>query len=346
MASNAVGATHLMRNPEVARFTLWLGVTSLVLVVVGFIVGPLAALVALAACLGLTGLFWVFTRRRYRRLAELGEQIDRVLHGADQVDIAGVAEGELSILGSEIHKLTVRLREQAEALRADKAYLADSLADVAHQLRTPMTSIRMLAGFLAQPGLDDDRRLEFSRELDGLLNRVDWLLTALLKIATMDAGTARFQRDQVSVRALVARAVQPLAIPLDIQGVELDCSGEDAVFTGDLDWTAEALGNVLKNCLEHAPAGSRIGVESVQNPIHTQITVTDQGPGIDPADLPQIFDRFYQGRPGQPNSSRANFGVGLALARMILAQQNATIRADNPPGGGARFTIRFYHQPI
>ena len=330
----------LARNPEIVRFAIWLGVASLALVVVGFLANLAAGLVALAACLLLTGLFWWNTRRRYRRLAQLSEQLDRVLHGAEQVAICEAAEGELSILSSEIGKLTVRLREQAEALRADKAYLADSLADVAHQLRTPMTSIHLLANFLAQPDLDHARRLEFGRELEGLLGRVDWLLTALLKIATMDAGTARFQRQPVPVRTLVAQAAQPLAIPLELQGVTLDLDGaEDAVFTGDLDWTAEALGNVLKNSLEHAPSGSRIMVEWVQNPIHTQLVVTDQGPGIDPADLPRLFDRFYQGRPSQ-----ANFGVGLALARMILAQQNATIRADNSPAGGARFTIRFYHQ--
>ena len=330
---------HLARNPEVARLAIWLGITILLMVIIGFIVSPNAGLVVLVACLGLTGIFWGFTNRRYRRLAELSEQIDRILHGADQVAIADSAEGELSILGSEIHKLTVRLREQAEALQADKAHLADSLADVAHQLRTPMTSIHLLASFLAQPDLDGTRRLEFARELDGLLNRVDWLLTALLKIATMDAGTARFQRDQVPIGTLVARAVQPLAIPLDLQGITCELIGDaDAVFTGDLDWTAEALGNVLKNCLEHSPVGGRITVEATQNPIHTQIVVTDQGPGIDPGDLPQIFDRFYQGR-----STQANFGVGLALARMILSQQNATIRADNDSTGGARFTIRFYH---
>ncbi|MCL1910052.1 MAG: ATP-binding protein [Kiritimatiellaeota bacterium] len=277
------------------------------------------------------------------RIAALSEQIDMILHGRDVLDIDVFHEGELSVLQSEIQKMTVRLREQADALARDKTYLADSLADIAHQLRTPMTSLHMLCSFLAKPNLDTQQRTEFSHELESLLNRMDWLLSTLLKISKIDAGTAVFQKDATPVHILLRKAVQPLEIPLELRGIALHVRCESSIsITGDLNWTAEALGNILKNCMEHTDHDGTIEIDCVQNAVYTEIAVKDSGAGIAPEDLPHIFERFYQGKQLKDGS----FGVGLALSRMILSAQNATIKATNRPEGGACFTVRFYYQNI
>jgi len=331
------------RNKEIKHFTLILTAIFAVLIGAGFVVSAAAGLFALISCAVLGAAFYIFTRKRYRDISMLSERIDLILHGDDRFDISVFNEGELSILHSDIQKMTVRLREQADALRKDKAYLADALADIAHQIRTPMTSIRMLASFLAKPELDAGQRLEFSREMESLLGRIDWLLTALLKISKIDAGTAAFEKEEIHVCELIKKSAEPFLIPLELRDVTLyiNCD-EDIIFIGDMNWTAEAVGNIIKNCMEHTPEGGKIEINCAGNAVFTEIEIRDNGGGISPDDLPHIFERFYQGKRIKENS----FGVGLALCRMILSAQNATVKAENNPNGGACFKIKFYRQNI
>ena len=174
-------------------------------------------------------------------------------------------------------------------------------------------------------------------ELDVLLSRIDWLIVALLKISKLDAGTAHFQAEEVALADLVAKAVSPVLIPIELKEQTLEISAEGS-FVGDLSWTSEALGNIVKNCMEHTPTGGRIEIAARETPLYAEITVSDSGNGIDADDLPHVFERFYKGK----NSSGNSFGIGLALARMIVTSQNGTLKAENKPGGGAKFTMRFY----
>ena len=266
-------------------------------------------------------------------------EIDKILHNNSEFDLNRFAEGELAILHSEIYKMTVRLREQTEALKRDKIFLADSIADISHQIRTPLTSINLIANFLADEELSDERRLSLVKDLFQLLSRIDWLISTLLKISKLDAGTVRFAKDTVKVSELIQKAVKPLAIPMDLRNQQLIVKANgDEQFEGDLAWTAEAIENILKNCMEHTPNGGTITIKVKDTPIYTELLITDTGPGIDPEDLPHLFERFYKGK----NSSTGNVGIGLALARMIITSQNGTIKAENGKNGGAVFTLRFY----
>jgi len=333
----------IFKNREIKRFAFFLAAICAVLITAGFIVSVSAGILAIAACVIFCTAFFIFTRKRYRDISSLSEQIDKILHGNDSVDLSAFNEGELSILHSEIQKMTVRLREQTDTLRKDKSYLADSLADIAHQMRTPMTSIRMLASFLARPELDAEQRLEFGRELESLLSRIDWLLAALLKISKIDAGTANFAKEEIPIYKLLKKAAEPLEIPLDLRNITLNINcDKDITVTGDLNWTAEAIGNILKNCMEHTPESGRIEINCSWNAVFTEIKIQDNGNGIDKSDLPHIFERFYQGK----HSRDGSFGVGLALCRMILSAQNATVKAENNPEGGACFIMKFYNKNI
>jgi len=331
------------RNKEIQRLALCLAATCGVLTAAAFFLNYAAGACVLAACVILSAVFYLYTLKRYQSIAALSEQIDLILHGNDSFDIHAFDEGELYILQSEIQKMTVRLREQTHALEKDKAFLSDSLADIAHQLRTPLTSINMLTSFLARPYLGAGQRLDFSRELGSLLLRMDWLLAALLKMSKIDAGTATFKKDTAPLCALLKKAAEPLGIPLELRGIELlvNCD-EKIIFIGDMHWTAEAIGNILKNCMEHTPGGGRIEIECAENAVFTEIVIKDSGSGIAPEDMPHIFERFYQGG----HAKEGSFGVGLALCRMILSEQNATVKASNSPEGGAVFTVRFYRQEI
>jgi Signal transduction histidine kinase len=280
--------------------------------------------------------------RRYRRIADLSDSIDRILHGAEDVKFEEYQEGEVAILSSEIHKMVIRLREQASQLLADKRFLSDSIADIAHQLRTPLTSMNIIVDMFSDAELSDEKRFDLLAEMMQSLNRIEWLINTLLKMSKIDADTVFFEQKEYNVKEMLSKASQPLGVPLDINGVALKVNcPEDAVIRGDMMWTSEAIGNILKNCMEHTPEGGMIEINVKHTPIYTEIVLHDTGTGIDPDDIPHVFERFYRGKVALNTS----IGIGLALTKMIVERQSGTIRAGNrpEPEHGAEFTVRFYH---
>lgn len=224
-----------------------------------------------------------------------------------------------------------------QKLISDKEYLADSLADISHQIRTPLTSINLLVERLSASGLTDECRHQLTNELYGLLDRIDWLITTLLKISKLDAGTVQFNKETVSMETLINKSCAPLLIPIELRGQELIIRAEGN-FYGDPAWTSEAVGNIVKNCMEHTPDGGKIEIEAAENALYSEIIIKDNGTGISPEDLPHIFERFYKGK----DSDGKSFGIGLALSRMIIAGQKGTVKAENRKNAGAMFTLRFY----
>lgn len=327
----------MFRNREIRRFSLLFAGITFTAAAGGFALHPAAGLMAFFCAAAFGTAFFAFTRARYRRLAELAGQIDIVLHYADRLCIREAEEGELSILQTEIAKMTQRIREQNDALKKDREHLADSLADIAHQLRTPLTSISLILTLLENTP-DERGRAGLLREAEELLARMDWLITSLLKLSRLDAGIVSFAREPVNVKELIDAALRPLAIPLELRGVSLRLNVPEKIrITGDRLWLSEALQNILKNCMESAGHGGWIAIACRDTPLFTEITLRDSGPGFSDADLPHVFDRFYRGNPG----GTAGYGIGLALCRMILTRQGGTVSAKNHPEGGALFTIRF-----
>lgn len=293
----------------------------------------------MAVCTILNIVHLANTYKRYRRIQELSSDINRILHEDIHVSFDKYEEGELAILESEVQKMVIRLREQQSQLLADKRYLADSIGDISHQIRTPLTSINLLLSFLSEPDITEEKRQKTIRELYELLSRIDWLITTLLKISKLDAGTIQLKQENVRMKELIQKSVEPLLVPIELRGQELKIETEGQ-FIGDVNWTSEAIGNIVKNCMEHTPAGGSLQIKANENTLYREIVIEDTGCGIAPEDLPHIFERFYKGK----NSSEKSFGVGLALARGIINTQNGTVKAENKKEGGARFTLRFYKE--
>lgn len=293
----------------------------------------------LVICMILNIVHLVNTYKRYKRIEDLSGDINRMLHGDIPVSFDQYEEGELAILESEVQKMTMRFREQQQHLLDDKKYLADSIADISHQIRTPLTSINILLSFLSEQSLSEEKRQKTIREIYELLSRIDWLIITLLKISKLDAGMIHLKSETASMKALIDKSIEPLLIPMELRGQELkmEMAGN---FEGDIQWTSEAIGNIVKNCMEHTPEGGCISITTTENAIYREIVIEDTGCGIAPEDLPHIFERFYKGK----NSSDKSFGVGLALARGIIGNQNGTIKAENKKDGGAKFTIRLYKE--
>ncbi len=331
----------LLRNPEVYRALLLQLLLTAAALIVTWLLAPPMLLFTLLLCALFIAVHLIATILRYRRIAALSAELDHILHDESSDIIHECAEGELAILQSELHKMTVRLREQQQRMQEDKIYLADSLADVSHQLRTPLTAIHLIVTRLSKSDLSPEMRAKLLRDLKVLLSRVDWLITALLKISKLDAGTVQFHAETLELAELLRRSAEPILIPLELRGIRLDMHMEGKC-TCDAAWTCEAIGNILKNCMEHTPPDGCITVEAQEKPLYVQIRISDTGTGISAEDLPHIFERFYRGK----HSDDSSYGIGLALARMIITSQNGTIKAENAKDGGAVFTIRFYKSAV
>lgn len=338
----------LLRNRELARAVAVAVVAGLVgAAAAGLAWGAAAAVLVVAVTAVTCAAFLAATFARYRALARLAAQVDDVLHDKRDVSFARMREGELAVLASELDKMKNRLTLAAEDLEHEKNALADALADISHQLKTPLTSLSLMTVLvrsrLVELG-DHPAEVARLREMEQLEGRVEWLVSSLLKLARIDAGVVRFSRARVDVAELVGQASAPLAVAFDLADVRLCVDvQEGSSFEGDLSWTAEALENVLKNCLEHTPAGGQVRVGATEDALACRIFVEDTGAGIAEKDLPHVFERFYRGAEnGSSEVNPAGVGIGLALAQSLVSAQGGSIRASNAPDGGARFDIVFF----
>lgn len=333
--------TGFWRNPGIKRecilylvlLTVCVGTSA------GLADGRTAVLVFITFLTGIV-VHFIIEWHSYKRLARFSDQLDEILHQGVQVEWEDYQEGELAILYTQLKKLLWRMQEQAEGLQKDKLFLADSLADISHQIKTPSTSIRLLLELLQEDHVTEERRREIAREITKLLERIDWLIYALLRLSRLDAGVAEMKREKVSVHDMVQKAYEPLAAAMDIRNLTWDNDAEntDTSFVGDLSWSVEALGNILKNCMEHTPSGGSIQVTAGENAIYTEVVVSDTGEGIAAEDMPHLFERFYRGK----KSDSQSVGIGLSLSQRIVYEQNGVIQARNRAEGGAEFVIRFY----
>ncbi|MBU5478503.1 HAMP domain-containing histidine kinase [Eubacterium sp. MSJ-13] len=307
-----------------------------------------------------------FTKRRYDKLAGISDKIDAILHGNKHLSFEQYKEGELSVLSDEVEKLVIKLREQTERLQNDKIFLADSIADISHQIKTPLTSINLILNFLREEDITYERRIALVRELMTLAEKIKWQITALLRISRLDAGMVDFDIEDIDMGRAIDEAYSLIEIPLDIRGVSFERSYQkNSKVTADKEWLVEALGNILKNCMEHSFEGGKISVSCEENSIYSRIVISDNGTGIAKEDLPHIFERFYKGKSknksGETKNSGAVYeengnlsgsseieyksesvGIGLALSRSIITQFNGTIKVASEVGHGTSFDIRFY----
>ena len=327
----------MFRNKEIRRFAVIFLIITGAAAAAGFSVSRESGLLILITAAAFGTAFFIFTRIRYRKLAELADQIDLVLHDDDGICIAELDEGELSILQNEIAKMTTRLNEQNAALRQEKVNLADSQADIAHQLRTPLTSANLVLSLLKNED-DPVRRKILIRENEELFAQMDRLITSLLKLSRLDAGIIEFQNEPVNVKELMDMALRPLLIPMDLHDITLRTELPDRMIIDcDAGWLSEAVRNLVKNSMESAGDSGTIDILCSDNPLYGEITIHDSGRGFGNEELSHLFERFYRGE----NSAVSGYGIGMALCRSIIIRQGGTVSAGNHPEGGALFRIRF-----
>ncbi|MFT4415470.1 sensor histidine kinase [Fredinandcohnia humi] len=334
----------MLRNREIQIFLLVLVTISLIAAVVGYFLFTIQVtfFISLTSALLIFSSL-LFTKWRYHEIEKLSGYLRRITSGDYSLDIRDNYEGELSILKSNIYKVTLMLSEHRSLLQQDKVKLTNAISDISHQLKTPLTSMMVMADLLGDSKLDEGMRAEFTNNIRVQLERIEWLVSSLLKLSKIDAGAVLFRKDTVYVSELIERAIQPVLIPMDVKQQTLHINGDKEVsFIGDFNWTAEALINILKNCVEHTQDGGEISVSFSENALFTETIISDNGKGIAKADLPYIFKRFYKGK----NAGEDSVGIGLAMAYSIIKRQQGDIEVKSEPGSGTKFFIKFYKQVI
>lgn len=283
--------------------------------------------------------FLRYNRKKDRELSEITRYIEQINSRNYQLNIDDNTEDELSILKNEIYKTTVMLREAADNSLKDKAMLKDSISDISHQLRTPITSVLItLDNIIDSPDMDGETRMAFLRRARAEILNISFLTESLLKLSKFDSNTVAYINREENIYELLTEAADRVSLLADLKNVAVKISGDtDDTILCDRRWQTEAFANILKNCIEHSAENSEIAVTFEQNKVYAKVEIKDCGCGIDKNDLPHIFERFYKGK----NSSKNSIGIGLALSKAIIEAGGGYISVSSEKNVGTVFTIKY-----
>lgn len=278
-------------------------------------------------------------KKENEKIKQITKYIEQINQKNYKLDIEENSEGELSILKNEIYKTAVMLNEIADNEMKDKENLKESLSDISHQLKTPLTSIIiMLDNILDNPDMEQKVREDFIKDIKREITNIQFLVANLLKLSRLDANSVQFINKEVEVEKIIQNAVKNVSSICDLKNIKINIVGNNkAKIICDEKWQTEALTNIIKNAAEHSKTDSKININYEQNKVYTKIEIKDNGEGISKEDIKNIFQRFYKCK----NSAKESIGIGLPLAKSIIEKNNGYIEVTSEEGTGTTFTIKY-----
>jgi signal transduction histidine kinase len=285
-------------------------------------------------------IFIKYNKSKDKKLQEITRYIEEINNKNYMLDIEDNTEDELSILKNEIYKTTVMLKEVAENSVKDKVNLKDSLSDISHQLKTPLTSMSIIVdNLMDNPEMDSKTRNGFIKDIRREIFNVNFLVNSLLKLSRLDANSVHFINKEVSIYEIIQEAIKNVSVLCDLKNINILVDGDKQLkINCDIKWQVEAITNILKNCVEHSKENSNIEIFFEENNVYSKIEIKDYGVGIDKEDISHIFERFYKGKI----SSGESVGIGLALSKSIIESNNGYIGVESEVGKGSLFTIKYF----
>ena len=273
----------------------------------------------------------LYDRRKDKEISEITKYIEEINRKNYSLKIDEISEDELSILKNEIYKTTVMLKESASNSLKDKVQLKESLEDISHQIKTPLTSILViLDNLIDDPNMEKDVRDDFIKDIKREVTNINFLVQSLLKLSKFDSNTIHFIKEDIFIKNIVDESIKNVAVACDLKNISILTEGNEKFKVNcDFMWEVEAITNIIKNCVEHSKENGKIIIGYEQNNVYSSITIQDFAGGIDKEDLPHIFQRFYKGK----NASKDSVGIGLALAKTIIEKDNI----------GTKFIIKYFY---
>lgn len=280
----------------------------------------------------------IYINKIYNKIRKLSIYTNDILNNKYNMDIREYSEGDISNLKNDLYKMTIKLKEQNELSLKDKIYLQDTLSDISHQLKTPLTSMYVINELLYDDKLDKSLKKELLNKSKKGLERIEWLISSLLKMSRLDSGSEKLILERVKLINIINKTIEPIKIPLELKNINLNvlCSNDIKVNV-DVNWTTEALINILKNAMEHTLENGNINIVCSDNPLYTMISISDDGCGISKKDLPHIFERFYKGM-----GNKESIGIGLNMSKKIIESENGNISVKSKENEGTTFIIKLF----
>ena len=284
-------------------------------------------------------IFIKYNKQKDKDISEITKYIEEINKKNYTLHIDEISEDELSILKNEIYKTTIMLKESADNSMKDKIELKNSLEDISHQLKTPLTSILiMLDNLIDEPDMDSNVRDEFIRDIKREVMNINFLVQAILKLSKFDSNTVDFMREKNCMKSIIDKSMQNVSTLCDLKNIKIEINGnEKDILYCDFRWQVEAITNIIKNCIDHSKEGSKVVINYGQNNVYSYINIQDFGDGILKKDLPHIFERFYKGE----NASEDSIGIGLALSKTIIEKDNGNISVESN-NNGTKFEIKYF----
>lgn len=275
----------------------------------------------------------------YKRIRRITTGAKRVIEGEYDIAISEDKEGDFSKLAIAFNSMKEIIRSNLHNLKREKQFLVDLLADISHQLKTPLSSMILYNEIMLSKELSNDQRTTFLVNNKNQLHRMECLIKSMLKLAKIDAKAVEFHKENYSLNETIHEAVEALESMSNEKGIKVKFHEEEVmIFNHDALWLQEALINIIKNGIEHSEQGKEVSVSLIENPVYRRVIIEDNGEGISEEDLPNIFKRFYKAKESKNTNS---VGIGLALAKSIIEAHGGMIEAQSTLGVCTRFIITF-----
>jgi len=296
------------------------------------------------SCLTFTTIIYIFFKSHLKSDKEI-EKIIKCIENINrknyELSLDELSEDKLSILKQEIYKTTIMLKENADNSLKDKINLKNSLQDISHQLKTPLTSINILLdNIIDDPQMEIDIRQDFIRQIKREITNITFLVESILKLSKFETNTITFIKEEISVKKLINETIKNVSNLSDLKNVNIEvinkCKNK---IKCDYKWQIEALTNILKNAVEYSYESNKVLIECLDNNIYTQIKIKDFGKGMDEEDTINIFKRFYKGK----NAVKDSVGIGLSLSKTIIEKDNGILLVESKKDNGSTFIIKYFY---
>ena len=280
--------------------------------------------------------FYIYLRKRKNAIVQLQDYMDKISRGNYELEINDNSEDELSSLKNSLYKIMVYMKEQADSARIKKVMLAQSVSDISHQLKTPLTSTQVLLDNLNDnPDMDYATRKKFIYEALNQVNGMSWMIVTMLKLSRIDAGVVEFNNETISINKIIEEAVGNLEVIAEIKNVNIEkyidnynenkLNKSDIYINGDYNWNREALQNIIKNAIEHSNDKGTVKINITDNDVYTAVYITNRGDKLSEQRQKQIFERYYSEAKYEDNS----MGIGLPLAKAVIEKQGGYISVES-----------------
>lgn len=280
--------------------------------------------------------FYIYLRRRKNDIVQLQDYMDKISRGNYELEINDNSEDELSSLKNSLYKIMVYMKEQADSARIKKVMLAQSVSDISHQLKTPLTSTQILLDNLNDnPDMEYATRKKFIYEALNQVNGMSWMIVTMLKLSRIDAGVVEFNNETISINKIIEEAVGNLEVIAEIKNVNIEkyidnhnenkLNKSDIYINGDYNWNREALQNIIKNAIEHSNDKGTVKINITDNDVYTAVYITNRGDKLSDQRQKQIFERYYSEAKYEDNS----MGIGLPLAKAVIEKQGGYISVES-----------------